>query len=108
MFTIKMKDGTTIPATSVEESLRPEHDGDAHISLTIQNGDAQAAADLDALKETLTEDALSSIQVFKEADAETPVKTYAGYRYIRYLTARLQPDGTTLLDMNFTKENLAV
>lgn len=108
MFTVKLKDGTLIQATSVEESCRPEHDGTAHVSLTVQNGDAQAASDLDALKEKLTADALGSIQVFTEGDAVSPVKIFEGYRYIRYLTARLQPDGTTLLDMNFSKDNLAV
>jgi hypothetical protein len=104
MFTIKMKDGTTFPATSVEESYRPEHDGQAHIALTIQNSDAGEDETIDTLKAKLTADALSGIQVF--ADAETPIKTYTGYQYIRYLTARLQPDGTTLLDLNFTKEDL--
>lgn len=104
MFTIKMKDGTTLAATSVEESYRPEHDGQAHIALTIQNSDAGEDETIDTLKAKLTADALSSIQVF--ADAETPIKAYTGYQYIRYLTARLQPDGTTLLDLNFTKEDL--
>lgn len=106
MFTVKMKDGTTLAATSVEESYRPENDGQAHIALTIQNSDAGEDETLDTLKAKLTADALSSIQVFTETDAETPAKVYAGYQYIRYLTARLQPDGATLLDLNFTKEDL--
>lgn len=106
MFTVKLKDGTVIPATSVEESYRPEHDGQTHIALTIQNSSARDEEALDALKAKLTKDALSSIQVFLSADDKTPAQTYTGYQYIRYLTNRLQPDGKVLLDMNFTKENL--
>lgn len=106
MFTVKLKDGTTFQATSVEEDYRPEHDGQAHISLTIQNNSVGQNEDLDTLQAKLTADALSSIQVFLSTDAKAPARTYAGYQYIRYLANRLQPDGKTLLDMNFTKENL--
>jgi hypothetical protein len=106
MFTIKLKDGTTLAATSVEESYRPQHDGTAHISLTIQNSSAEDDEALDTIKPKLTADALSSIQVFTEADEKDPAKTFTGYQYVRYLMNRLQPDGKTLLDMNFTKEDL--
>jgi hypothetical protein len=106
MFTVKLKDGTILPATSVEESYRPEYAGTAHISLTIQNSSAGDDEALDTIKPKLTADALSSIQVFTEADAKDPAKTYTGYQYVRYLMNRLQPDGKTLLDMNFTKEDL--
>lgn len=107
MFTVKLKDGTAISATSVEESYRPEHDGATHIALTVQNSDVGSDLPLDTLSTKLTPDALSSIQVYTSADAKDPVKTYTGYQYVRYLTNRLQPDGKTLLDMNFTKEDLA-
>ena len=106
MFTVKLKDGTTFSATAIEESYRPEYNGQAHVSLTIQNSDAGKDIDLDNLKSTLTAEVLNSIQVYTSADAKDPVKTYTGYQYVRYLTNRLQPDGKTLLDMNFTKEDL--
>lgn len=106
MFTVKLKDGTTIPATVVEESYRTGYNGQMPITLTIQNSNAEDNA-LEALKDKLTADAISNIQVFLETDTKTPIKTYTGYKYIYYLTSRLQPDGTTLLDMNFAKENLA-
>lgn len=106
MFTVKLKDGTAINATVVEESYRPEHDGATHIALTIQNSDVGSDDALDTISSKLTTDALSEIQVFTTADAEKPVKTYSGYQFVRYLTNRLQPDGKVLLDMNFTKENL--
>ena len=104
MFSVKFKNGKTIPATSIEESYRPEHDGKTHISLIIQNSNANGI-NLDSLKSELTEDALSKIQVYGEN--KSLLITYTGYKYIRYLTIRLQPGGAALLDANFVKENLS-
>lgn len=106
MFTVKFANEATLSATAVEESFRPEHDGEAHIALTIQNSSAGEDEALDAISAKLTAEALSGIQVFTDANAKDPAKTYTGYQFVRYLTNRLQPDGTVLLDMNFTKEDL--
>lgn len=104
MFNIKFKDGTTIQATVVEEICKQEFDGNNHVSLIIQNSKVPDSFDLNALKDKLTLDTLSSIQAFSDLNSTTPVNTYLNYIYIAYIVLRLQPDGSKLLDMKLTKE----
>lgn len=108
MFIVKLEDGTLIQATSVEEDYRPEQSGTAFVSLTLQNSDASENEALDIIKPLLTAEALGSIQIFTKTDDKHPIKTYKGYKYIHYLVSRLQSDGRTLLDMNFTKEDFTI
>ena len=106
MFNVKFKDGTTIQATAVEEICRQEFDGKLHVGLTIQDAKVSDSFDLNVLKDKLTSDALSSVQVFSDSNSTTPINSYSDYIYASYMILLLQPDGSKLLDMKFTKENL--
>lgn len=105
MFKVKFKDGTVFLATSVEERLRPEYDGNNYISLTLQNDNAGEEDSLDVYKEKLTSDNLSQISVYNN-DEKKLLSTYNGYAYIRYLTSRVQANGNILYDFNFMKVDL--
>jgi hypothetical protein len=99
MFDVKLKDGTVIKATAVEEYYRRDYSATPGLALNVQISTDKDVGNVEDYKAKFTADNLSTITATNESGQSL---TFEGYGVIRNIAKRLLSSGI-LYDFTFAR-----